>query len=149
MLTRRFAALLAAASILGAAGAAVAAEYKIQMLNNGSQGMMAFEPGVLKIKVGDSVRFVPIDKTHNAEMIPGAVPAGVALVKGAVNQEIVVKFTKPGIYAFRCLPHYGLGMVALIQVGDGKVNRAAVEAALAKAPPLAKKRFAADFLKLG
>ena len=60
-----------------------------------------------------------------------------------------MKFTKPGIYAFRCQPHFGMGMVALIQVGDGKVNRAAVEAALAKAPPLAKKRFAAEFLKLG
>lgn len=148
MFTRKILPILAAATLLGATGAAVAAEYKVQMLNNGSQGMMAFEPGVLKIKVGDSVRFVPTDKGHNAEMIAGAFPAGVTPAKGAMNQELVVKFTKPGIYAFRCLPHYGMGMVVLIQVGDGKVNHEAVEAALAKAPPLAKKRFAADFLKL-
>lgn len=148
MFKRSILPLLAAAALLGATGAAAAAEYKVQMLNNGSQGMMAFEPGVLKIKVGDTVRFTPTDMGHNAEMITGAFPAGVTLAKGAMGKELVVKFTKPGIYAFRCLPHYGMGMVALIQVGDGKVNRAQVEAALASAPPMAKKRFAADFVKL-
>ena len=148
MFKRKVVPLLAAAALLGAAGGAIAAEYKVQMLNSGSQGMMVFEPGVLKIKVGDTVRFTPTDMGHNAEMIAGAIPAGVTMAKGAMGQELVVKFSKPGVYAFRCMPHFGMGMVALVQVGDGKVNRAQVEAALAAAPPMAKKRFAADFVKL-
>ena len=40
---------------------AFAAEYEVKMLNNGTEGMMVFEPAVLKVAVGDTVKFVATD----------------------------------------------------------------------------------------
>ena len=44
-------------------------------------------------------------------------PEGVAPFKGKVNEEIVVTLDKEGVYGIKCQPHYGMGMVALIEVG--------------------------------
>ncbi|HEY8128674.1 MAG TPA: plastocyanin/azurin family copper-binding protein, partial [Hyphomicrobium sp.] len=33
------------------------------------------------------------------------------------GEDVAVTFEKPGIYGVKCLPHYGMGMVALVQVG--------------------------------
>jgi pseudoazurin len=55
-----------------------------------------------------------------------------------MNEEIVVMFEKPGVYGFECKPHYGMGMVGLVIVGD------ALNLTEAKAVPQkgkAKKRF--------
>lgn len=147
MRTFKFLPVLAAAGVLMAAGQAAAAEHKIDMLNSGPDGAMVFSPAVVKAKPGDTIRFVPTDKGHNAELIPGMAPAGVTFPKGAMNKELVIKVTQPGVYGFKCLPHYSMGMVALVQVGAGP-NRAAAEAAAAKAPGMAKKRFAALFARL-
>ena len=38
--------------------------------------------------------------------------------KGKINEEITVTFTQEGIYGYKCQPHFGLGMVGLIQVGE-------------------------------
>jgi hypothetical protein len=35
----------------------------------------------------------------------------------------------PGLYVFKCTPHFGLGMVGLIAVGDPSVNLDAVKSA--------------------
>ena len=45
---------------------AFAAEYEVKMLNNGTEGMMVFEPAVLKVAVGDTVKFVATDMAHNS-----------------------------------------------------------------------------------
>lgn len=147
MRTFKFLPVLAAAGVLMAAGQAAAAEHRVQMLNTGPDGAMVFSPAVVKAKPGDTVRFVPTDKGHNAELIPGMAPTGVTFPKGAMNKELVVTVTAPGVYGFKCAPHYSMGMVALVQVGNAP-NRAAAEAAAAKTPPMAKKRFAAMFAKL-
>jgi len=147
MRTLKLLPVLAAAAALMAAGSAAAAEHTVKMLNSGPDGAMVFSPSVVKAKPGDTVRFVPTDPGHNAELIAGMAPTGVTFPRGAMNKELVVKVTTPGVYGFKCTPHYSMGMVALIQVGAGP-NRAAVEAAAAKTPGLAKKRFAAMFAKL-
>ena len=36
---------------------------------------------------------------------------------GKIDQDIAVTFDKPGVYGVKCLPHYGMGMVALVVVG--------------------------------
>lgn len=141
MLKTRILSLAAAGALLLAAGQAAAAEHTIKMLNRGADGFMVFEPAVVKAKPGDTLRFVPTDLSHNAEMITGMVPDGVPLAKGAMNKELVVKVTKPGVYGFKCSPHFSMGMVALVQVGPA-ANKAAVQAAAAKTPGQAKKRFA-------
>jgi hypothetical protein len=38
-----------------------------------------------------------------------------------------VTFTVEGLYAYRCAPHVGLGMVGLIEVGDNTANLPAVQ----------------------
>ena len=98
-------------------GAAAAAEIEVKMLNKGSDGVMVFEPSLVKIEPGDTVKFVSTDKGHNAETINGMLPEGAAPFVGKVNQDIAVSFDKPGVYGVKCLPHYGMGMVALVVVG--------------------------------
>ena len=46
------------------------------MLNKGAEGAMVFEPSLLKITPGDTVKFLATDKTHNAESIAGMIPEG-------------------------------------------------------------------------
>jgi pseudoazurin len=121
------------------AGPAFSAEHEVKMLNKGSDGQaMVFEPAFLKVKPGDTVKFVPTDKGHDAETIPGMLPEGAEPFKGKLSQELTVTFEKPGLYGYKCVPHLGMGMVGLIQVGDDASNAAAIESG--KLPPLAKKR---------
>ncbi|WGM39121.1 pseudoazurin [Caulobacter sp. NIBR1757] len=139
MLKSRFLVTAAAGLLLMAAGQAAAADLTIKMLNKGADGLMVFEPAVVKAKPGDTLHFVPTSPSHNAEMVAGMVPGGVPLAKGVMNKELVVKVTKPGVYVFKCNPHYAMGMVAVIQVGAAS-NKAAVVAATAAAPPQARRR---------
>jgi pseudoazurin len=64
---------------------------------------------------------------------------------GKVNQEIAVTFEQPGVYGVKCLPHYGMGMVALIVVGT-PANKD--EAMAVTHPGKAKQVFATLFSKL-
>lgn len=142
---------LAASAIvaaLAAGGPAAAAEIQVKMLDKGSQGVMSFEPPTAKLKPGDTVRFVPTHPGHNVETIMEMLPPGVTATKGALGKEVVVKFAKPGVYGFKCAPHWGFGMAFVAKVGDGGPNAAAAQAAVLKAPPMAKKRLAADFAAL-
>ena len=43
---------------------AVGKNYEVQMLNQGSEGYMVFEPSVIKIQKGDSVTFKAVSYTH-------------------------------------------------------------------------------------
>ena len=66
-------------------------------------------------------------------------PAGVASTKGGMNKEFVLTVAKPGLYGIKCQPHYSMGMVGLVQVGNGpSPNIAQVKAV--KLPPFAAKR---------
>ena len=116
-------AFLGAAILAMTAGGASAAEHVINMLNKGADGSaMVFEPAFVKAAVGDTVKFVPVDKGHFAVALPGMWPEGVAEAKGKMNQEFTVTLEKDGIYGFKCTPHYAMGMVAMVQVGTGAVT---------------------------
>lgn len=93
---------------------AAAREVQVKMLNKGASGAMVFEPAFVALRPADSIRFVATDKGHNAETIAGMFPAGAAPFKGKINEEIVVRFTRPGLYGYKCLPHTGMGMVGLV-----------------------------------
>jgi len=108
---------LGTVALLLLGSAAAAAEIEVKMLNKGSDGVMVFEPSLVKIEPGDTIKFVSTDKGHNAETINGMLPEGAAPFVGKVNQDIAVSFDKPGVYGVKCLPHYGMGMVALVVVG--------------------------------
>jgi len=130
-----------ACGVLGSAGA-YAAEHEVKMLNKGAAGNMVFEPALLKIAPGDTVTFVGSDKGHNVESIDGMIPAGTATFASKVNEGLKVTFDKPGVYGVRCKPHYTMGMVGLIVVGDVP-NEDAAKAV--EHPGTAKKNFAKLF----
>ena len=133
----------ALAGLVLAAAPAAAKEYQVKMLNKGSDGsLMVFEPAYLKVAPGDSVKFLATQKGHNAESLPGMAPAGAAAFKGKIDEEFTVKFTREGVYGYKCLPHLGMGMVGVIQVGKPG-NKAAVATATQKLPGLGKKKMTA------
>lgn len=140
--------LLGTAMIVAAFGSvASAADFEVHMLNKGKDGVMVFEPGSLKIAKGDTVTFVPTDKSHNAETIDGLIPDGATPFKGKMNESIKVIFDVEGAYAIKCSPHVGMGMVGLIVVGDTPANVDAVKAA--KLPKKARERLDADIVASG
>lgn len=118
--------------------AAVAEVHEVQMMNKGEAGTMVFEPGFLRIAVGDTVKFVPTDKGHNAETIKGMMPEGATPFAGKINQEIDVVFDVPGVYGVQCKPHFAMGMVVTIAVGDAT---APDDFLAGRLPKKAKERF--------
>jgi pseudoazurin len=115
------AALIVAMGML--ASAASAANFEVLMLNKSPDGQtMGFSPPFLHVESGDTVTFIPADKGHNVETILDMIPAAAAAWKGKMNEQFTVTLTEPGLYGIKCYPHFGMGMVGLIQVGDDKRN---------------------------
>lgn len=92
-----------------------AADHEIKMLNSGKDGSMVFEPGFLKVEVGDTVKFISTDAGHNTAS--NITPEGGPTWKGAIGEEISVKLDKEGVYVYVCDPHVMMAMVGVIQVG--------------------------------
>ena len=109
--------VMAALVMTAAVGAAHAAEVEVKMLNKGAEGLMVFEPALVKIAPGDTVKFLATDKGHNAETVKGMLPDGATPFASKNGEDVAVKFDKDGVYGIKCAPHYGMGMVALIVVG--------------------------------
>ncbi len=121
------------------AGAAHAADHEVQMLNKSANGVMVFEPNYIEAAPGDTVTFVPTDKGHDAASIDGMIPEGAEPFKGEISKPVTITVDKEGVYGVKCVPHYGMGMVALIVVGK-PVNLE--QAKTVKQPGKAKKVFA-------
>jgi pseudoazurin len=137
-----YGALLAALS----AGGVQAANVEVKALNKGAEGaMMVFEPALVRIAPGDTVRFVATDKGHNVESIKGMAPDGAAPFTSKMNEDVTVTFDKPGVYGVQCKPHYGMGMVALVVVGE-PVNEDAAKSITQ--PGKARQSFSALFGQL-
>ncbi|MBI1416708.1 MAG: pseudoazurin [Limimaricola sp.] len=121
---------------------AVKAEtYEVRMLNRGEAGLMVFEPATISIAVGDTVHFVAADRGHNVELISGMAPEGAADFKGQIGKDLDVTFTEPGFYGVKCVPHFAMGMVGVIRVGDAAVP---ADFLSGRIPPKAMQRFEAD-----
>ncbi len=117
--------LLASAVLASASLSAFAEDHIVNLLNKGADGtMMVFEPAFVRAAVGDTIKFMPVDKGHFVQNLPALWPEGVPEVKGQINQELDVKLDKEGLYAFKCAPHFPMGMVALVQVGNAPVTDA-------------------------
>lgn len=99
-------------------GTAWAEDFEVQMLNRGESGTMVFEPSFLRVAPGDTVNFVAADRGHNAESIPTMIPEGAEAFEGRINEEITVTFDVEGLYGVMCKPHFAMGMVMTIAVGD-------------------------------
>ena len=134
--------LAAAVAAFLSAGPAMAAEYEVKMLDKGATGIMVFEPALVKVAPGDTVKFIPVSKGHNVETVPGMLPEGTAPIVGKINEAVTIKFDKAGVYGFKCKPHYGMGMVGMVVVG-APTNQDQAKAV--KHPGKAKQVFAAMF----
>lgn len=115
-----------------------AAEHTVKMLNQNEWGTMAFEPSFLKVEVGDTVTFEPTDYGHNAVTINYMVPRGANRYRGQINQPITMTINKTGFYGIECAPHLTMGMVMIIQAGEGDITEFTIPETL---PKQAKLRF--------
>ena len=140
----KFATAIVATTLL--AGTAFAEVHEVKMLNKGADGERnVFEPAVIQIQPGDTVKFIPTDKGHNSQAIEEMLPEGGTEWKGKLNKEIEVTFDAEGTFGYQCQPHYATGMVGLVLVGDASVNFE--EAKAAKHRGKAKQRFEEYFAK--
>jgi pseudoazurin len=131
----------AALIILACAGAVWSETVDVKMQNKGEAGTMVFEPAFVKLAIGDSIHFVASDKGHNAETVEGMLPEGATAFEGKINEELTVAFDQPGLYGVRCKPHFAMGMVMVIAVGnDATVPEGFLEGRI---PKKAKERFEA------
>ncbi|MFD2738033.1 pseudoazurin [Sulfitobacter aestuarii] len=135
----RKAAIFAACLMLS--GAAQAATVEVQMLNRGEAGSMVFEPGFVQVQPGDTVKFIATDKSHNAASIDGMIPEGAEAFNGRIDEEIEVTLDIPGYYGVKCTPHFAMGMVMTIAVGDADMP---ADFLAGRLPKNARERFEAQ-----
>ena len=77
--------------------------------------------------VGDTVFWKATKSGHNVEFIKGGVPAGVDKFKSKISKDTQYTFEIPGIYAYWCTPHKGMGMIGFVIVGNDKSNLASIK----------------------
>ena len=106
---------------------ALAADQTIEMLNKLGKEHMIFSKKIVKIDIGDTVFWKATKSGHNVEFIKGGVPEGVDKFKSKLNKDTEYKFEVPGIYAYWCTPHKGMGMIGFVVVGDDKSNLEAIK----------------------
>lgn len=104
------------------ATAVLAEDTTVEMLNKRDDGAkMVYSEDITRIDVGDTITWVPTSKGHNVEFI--AAPEGFDIPKKSKNgKEVAITFDTPGIYYYWCTPHKGMGMIALVVVGDDTSN---------------------------
>lgn len=118
--------IAAGAATLLISTAAYAETFEVKMLNKGESGAMVFEPAFVAAAPGDTITFVSVDKGHNVETIKDMLPEGAEEFKSAMSKDFSVTLTAEGLYGVKCTPHFGMGMVALIQVGAATNKDAAL-----------------------
>jgi len=82
-----------------------------------------FKPRLVSAQVGDTIRFIPTESSHQSSSIASMLPDASNGWEGEVNKEISYTIPAPGIYGFQCVPHYAAGMVGVVIVeGEGKLD---------------------------
>ena len=129
-----------------------AATYEVKMYNkdpNNKKNRMVFIPRLLKIKPGDTVKFISAQPGHNSQTIKGMIPSGAEKWKSKIGKDYEVKLQIPGVYGYKCTPHYGIGMVGLIVVEGENWKTNLDQAKKAKKIGKAKKVFKEIWTELG
>ena len=106
---------------------AIAADKTIEMLNKLGKEHMVYSQKIVNINVGDTVFWKSTTPGHNVEFIKGGIPEGVEKFKSKINQDVQYKFQIPGIYAYWCTPHKGMGMIGFVVVCNDKSNLEAIK----------------------
>ena len=103
------------------------ADQTIEMLNKLGKEHMVYSKKIVNIEVGDTVYWKSTTPGHNVEFIKGGFPEGVEKFKSKISKDAQYKFEIPGIYAYWCTPHKGMGMIGFVVVGNDKSNLEAVK----------------------
>ena len=104
------------------AQSAFAADETIEMLNKLGKEHMVYSKKIVKVDIGDTVFWKSTKPGHNVEFIKGGVPEGIGKFRSALSKDTEYKFEIPGIYAYWCTPHKGMGMIGFVVVGNNKSN---------------------------
>ena len=104
---------------------AFSADHTVEMLSSSNGQMMVFKPAVLQINPGDTVTWKATNPGHNTASINEMSPDSSLQWDGKINEELKITFTKEGVYGYKCTPHYILGMVGIVSVGDNTTNLSA------------------------
>ena len=103
------------------------ADQTIEMLNKLGKEHMVYSQKIVNIEVGDTVFWKSTTPGHNVEFIKGGVPEGVEKFRSAVSKDAQYTFEIPGIYAYWCTPHKGMGMIGFVIVNNNKSNLEAIK----------------------
>jgi pseudoazurin len=102
---------LAAMSVLLVSFNAIAEDHIV------AAGATNFNPMHLFVQPGDTIQWTNMT-IHDSESMEGLIPEGAEPWKGKIGQEIAVTLDVEGVYIYKCNPHYPLGMVGAIIVGE-------------------------------
>jgi len=101
---------------------ASATDQTVEMLNKLEKENMVFSKKIVNVDVGDTVFWKATKSGHNVEFVKGGVPEGVDKFRSKLSKDAEYKFEIPGIYAYWCTPHKGMGMIGFVVVGNDKSN---------------------------
>ena len=104
--------------------------------------IMVFDPPVIRIEPGDTVKFVSADPGHNAVSHEDMVPEGAEPFKTPISKDADVTFEAPGTYGYYCQPHRAMGMWGVVLVGDFTTNFEQVKQAAQNVRGRGKQRMA-------
>ena len=146
--------LLGSAAIVAAAPERSSAQsggtvHEVKMRNfdpEDRSNIMIYDPAIIRIEPGDTVRFVSEDPGHNAVSHEDMIPKGAESFKTPLSKDAEVTFEAPGTYGYYCLPHRSAGMWGLVLVGDFMSNFEQVQQAAEKIRGRGKQRMA-EYLK--
>ena len=103
------------------------ANQNIEMLNKLGKEHMVYSKKIVNIEIGDTIFWKATTPGHNVEFIKGGAPEGVKKFRSSISKDAQYKFEIPGIYAYWCTPHKGMGMIGFVVVGNNKSNLEAVK----------------------
>jgi len=106
---------------------ASAADQTVEMLNKLEKENMVFSKKIVNVDVGDTIFWKATKSGHNVEFVKGGVPEGVDKFRSKLSKDTEYKFEIPGIYAYWCTPHKGMGMIGFVVVGNDKSNLEAIK----------------------
>lgn len=91
-----------------------------------------FEPKLLQVPAGSTVRFKGSTGRHTVTSILRMIPVGARAFEIRGKPEMDLAFEKEGVYGIRCRVHGRHGMVMLLIVGDPSSNLEEARAYLPK-----------------
>ncbi len=131
---------------MGSAAAQDAVTVEMWTVQPDTRDMNVYAPDLIEVEPGTTVTWVAKQPGHNVEFIRGGVPEGVDLFRSGIVPEISYTFETPGVYLYKCTPHYGLGMIGVVVVGGDTSNLDAVKGI--RMPPNSAKRGQAIFQQI-